>query len=79
MEKISTQDLLLLHAYGETTNEQQEFLAREMAANPALHEELMEIISTKAGLNSAMKSPSETSVRIVMEHSFKTEHLQETE
>lgn len=77
MEKISTQNLLLLHAYGETTPEQKEFLAGQMAANPALQEELSEILSGMNMLDSKLKSPSNTSVRIVMEHSYKTEHLQE--
>lgn len=77
MEKISTQDLLLLHAYGETTSEQEERLAREIAANPSLREELMEILETSKMLNGQLKSPSATSVKIIMEHSHKTEHLQE--
>ena len=77
MEKISTQNLLLLHAYGETTPEQKEFLAQQMAVNPALQEELSEILSTLSTLDSKLMSPSNTSVRIVMEHSYKTEHLQE--
>lgn len=77
MEKISTQNLLLLHAYGETNPEQKEFLAEQLAVNPALQEDLSEILSTLNTLDSKLKSPSNTSVRIVMEHSYKTEHLQE--
>ena len=77
MEQTSTQDLLILHAYGETTLEQREHLATLLANDENLKEELMEIISTKRELTSQMKSPSQTSVRIIMEHSYKTEHLQE--
>lgn len=77
MKQTSTQDLLVLHAYGETNIEQKEFLATEVAKGETLQEELMELILAKRLLNSKMKSPSETSLRIIMEHSYKTEHLQE--
>jgi len=77
MERTSTQDLLILHAYGETSPEQREFLATQLAMNENLQEELMDIIRTKRELTSQTKSPSQTSLRIIMEHSYKTEHLQE--
>ena len=77
MKTNSTLDLLLLHAYGETTLEERELLAAELSENEILQEELMEMVQTKRQLNSQMKSPSETSLRIIMEHSYKTEHLQE--
>lgn len=77
MEQTSTLDLLILHTYCETNLEQREYLATQLANNETLQEELMEIISTKRALTSKMKSPSETSVRIIMEHSYKTEHVQE--
>jgi hypothetical protein len=77
MEQTSTQELLVLHAYGETTEGHKAFLAKELAKDPALQEDLMEVIRAKRHLNSKMKSPSPTSVRIIMEHSYKTEHLQE--
>lgn len=77
MEQTSTQDLLVLHAYGETTLEQREFLATELANDENLQDELMELIRTKRELTSKLKSPSATSIRIIMEHSHKTEHLQE--
>ena len=77
MGKNSTQDLLILHAYGETTLEQREFLAILLATDENLQEELMEIIQTNRELTAQLKSPSQTSVRIIMGHSYKTEHLQE--
>ena len=77
MEQTSTHDLLILHAYGETTLEQRAYLPTQLAINENLQEELMEIIGTKRQLTAQMKSPSKTSVRIIMEHSHKTEHLQE--
>jgi hypothetical protein len=73
----STQNLLVLHAYNETTETQTQHLAKEMAASETLHEELMELVKAKKQLNRLMKSPSETSIRIIMEHSHKTEHLHE--
>lgn len=77
MKTNSTLDLLLLHAYGETTLEERELLAAELSENENLQEELMEMVQTKRQLNNQMKSPSKTSLRIIMEHSYKTEHLQE--
>ena len=77
MITTSTPNLLLLHAYGETTEEQKEVLATELIKDPSLHEEMIAVIKTKRLLSREMKSPSITSVRIIMEHSYKTEHLQE--
>ena len=77
MIQTSTPNLLLLHAYGETTEEQKEVLATELIKDPVLHEEFVTVIKSKRALNNEMKSPSNTSVRIIMEHSYKTEHLQE--
>ncbi|HRG88154.1 MAG TPA: hypothetical protein PLW44_03980 [Chitinophagales bacterium] len=77
MEQISTHDLLVLHAYGETTLEQREHLANLLANDENLQDELMEIVSTQRELNSRLKSPSATSIRIIMEHSHRTEQLQE--
>ncbi|MCW5906593.1 MAG: hypothetical protein KIS94_01955 [Chitinophagales bacterium] len=77
MIQTSTQNLLVLHAYGETTESQKQQLAREMATNESLHEELMELVRAKRELNRKLLSPSESSIRIIMEHSNKTEYLQE--
>ena len=77
MIQNSTQNLLLLHAYGETSDDQKGYLAKELAKDPALHEELVEMIRAKKLLAGELKSPSATSIRIIMEHSYKTEHMQE--
>jgi hypothetical protein len=77
MIQTSTPNLLLLHAYGETTEEQKEVLATELIKDPSLHEEMIAVIKSKRLLNREMISPSNTSVRIIMEHSYKTEHMQE--
>lgn len=77
MIQTSTQNLLVLHTYNETTEAQKQQLGSEMATSESLHEELMELVKAKKQLNRLMKSPSETSIRIIMEHSHKTEHLHE--
>ncbi len=77
MLQFSTQNLLTLHAYGETSESQKQTLVGEIAANPELHQNLMELIKAKRQLNAKMMSPSETSIRIIMNHSYRTEHLQE--
>ncbi len=77
MRQNSTQDLLLLHLYNETTPQQDVSLARELANNESLQQERIELQETQALLNSKFKSPSLTSLRIIMEHSYKTERLQE--
>lgn len=75
MVQTSTQNLLVLHAYNETTPEQKQQLAKELALNETLHEELMELLRGKKLLDSKMKSPSETSVQIILRHSCKEESI----
>jgi hypothetical protein len=77
MVQNSTYQLLVLHAYGETTEAQKMELAEAVAKNESLHEELMEMLRAKKELNNSFLSPSETSIRIIMDYSHKTEHLQE--
>jgi hypothetical protein len=77
MKQTSTPDLLVLHAYGETTDAQKELLASEFSKETSLQEDLMEFIRVKRQLNSRILSPCSTSLRIILEHSYKTEHLQE--
>jgi anti-sigma factor RsiW len=77
MEQTSTLDLLTLHVYGETSLEEREHLAQLLAEDDNLQEQLMELVQTKRELNSFMKKPSDTSLRIIMEHSRKSEQLQE--
>ncbi len=77
MPQTSTQDLLLLYAYGETTPEQQARLAMEMAKDPSLREQLDEIIATQKMLNAKRLSPSSTSLDLIMKHSHESEQLQE--
>ena len=75
MENNSTLDLLTLHVYQETTESQVDFLAKKLATDFTVQEELMELLRAKKALNKKMMSPSQTSVRIIMEYSHKTERL----
>ena len=75
MKHTSTQNLLVLHTYGETTPQQEVELVEALANNEALQAELLELEQAKEVLTSKMKSPSLTSLRIIMEHSNKTEQL----
>ncbi len=77
MKQTSTQDLLTLHIYGETTAEQKEQLARLLANDETLQAELAELSQAKQELGRKMKSPSLTSLRIIMDYSHKTEQLHE--
>lgn len=75
MKHTSTQDLLVLHTYGETTPQQEVELMEALANNEALQAELLELEQAKDILTSKMKSPSLTSLRIIMEYSQRTEQL----
>jgi len=77
MKQNSTQDLLMLHLYNETTPAEKVVVAKELAQNESLQAEFQELQKTQRSLASDLKSPSLTSLRIIMEYSYKTERLQE--
>lgn len=77
MTQISTRNLLVLHAYGETTPEQAERVHIALAEDDSLQAEFLELMQTQEQLFTLRRGPSSTSVRIIMDHSHKTEHLQE--
>jgi hypothetical protein len=77
MRQNFTHHLLVLHSYNESSKDEKELLAKELSKDELLQEEQAAIIKTKRMLSGKMMKPSQTSVRIIMEHSFKTEHLQE--
>jgi hypothetical protein len=77
MKQNFTHQLLILHAYNETGKHERETLTKELSKNELLQEEMAAIMKTKRMLNGKTMRPSQTSVRIIMEHSYKTEHLQE--
>lgn len=77
MIQSSTSDLLILLAYGELPDAEATSLRARIATDPALAAEWDTIRLTIDELTSTSYTPSETSTKIVMEHSCKTEHLQD--
>ena len=77
MKQTSTPNLLILHAYEETSLNQREALAFDLAKDESMQQELIEMLAMKQKLKCLNKQPSLTSIRIIMEHSHKTEHLHE--
>ena len=77
MKQNFTHQLFILHVYNETNEEQKEVLRMEFCKNSNLYEEFIDAKRVKKMLNDKIKSPSATSLRIIMEHSRKTEQLQE--
>ena len=69
--------LLPLYLYNEATEEQQLQLAEALLTDEALKQELDDMLRAKKWLNRKQKSPSASSIRIIMQHSAQTEHLQE--
>ncbi len=77
MVQQSTFDQLLLMAYGELNHEDARALQEQIKADNDLTVEWHSILRLTGKLDKAIISPSETSLKIVLEHSYKTEHLQE--
>lgn len=77
MVQISTSDQLLLMAYGELNNEDARTLQEQLKSDNDLAKEWHSILRLTGKLDKVSLSPSETSLKIVLEHSYKTEHLQE--
>lgn len=77
MIQSSTSDLLILLAYGELPENEAAALQAQIAAEPALAAEWEAVRQTIDELSTISLSPSETSTKIVLEHSCKTEHLQD--
>ena len=72
MRHISTRNLVVKKLYGETTNHENELLNSESEKNWKLPEELEAFKEVKQKLESETYKPSNTSIRIIMEHSRKT-------
>lgn len=77
MVQLSTSDQLLLMAYGELNSRDARALQEKIQADAELAKEWHSILRLTGRLDKVIDSPSETSLRIVLEHSYKTEHLQE--
>ena len=77
MIQLSTSDQLLLMAYGELDSKDARTLQAQIQADEELAKEWYSILRLTGRLDKLSVSPSETSLKIVLEHSYKTEHLQE--
>ena len=77
MTQLSTSDQLLLMAYGELGGDEARALQEQLRTDKELATEWYAILRLTGHLNKAVFEPSQTSLRIVLEHSSHTEHLQE--
>lgn len=77
MIQSSTSDKLILLAYGELNGAEASDLLAQISADAELVREWENIKQMTSELSADNCSPSETSLKIVLEHSFKTEHMQE--
>jgi hypothetical protein len=64
-------------AYGELNSEDARALQEQLKSDDEMAREWYSILRLTGQLDKLTLSPSETSLRIVLEHSYKTEHLQE--
>ena len=77
MKQISTSNQLLSLAYDELTAPEAALLRSEIANDETLSQEWHTIRQMKAELNSLTRSPSRTSLSIILDHSLHSEQLQE--
>ena len=77
MIQSSTSDQLILLAYGELTGAESSALLSRIGTEPELAREWDSLKEIRSELSDAIVSPSDTSLKIVLEHSCKTEHIQE--
>lgn len=75
MNEISTHNLLLQLAYEELSEPLAAELLNKIAQDSNLQNEWEAILAAKEELKFTVKKPSETSLKIIMEHSHKTEHI----
>ena len=77
MKQLSTSDQILLMAYGELDSQNARKLQQQIETDPELFKEWQSVNMLVNELDNMALTPSETSLKIVLEHSYKTEHLQE--
>jgi hypothetical protein len=77
MATLSTFDQLLLMAYGELSSVDARSLQDQIKTDNDLAKEWHSILRLTGRMDNIIYSPSDTSLKIVIEHSYKTEHLQE--
>jgi hypothetical protein len=76
MDKIFTQEDILLFIYGEMPSKLQREFVRAMSSNPSLKEQYLQVHSTVDLLDGELLSPSSTSVSIIMEQSHDSPTLE---
>jgi len=74
MTNISTQELIS-HLYNESSDEQQLAIYDALSESPELLDEMHSLAHTKTLLSGKMLSPSNTSIKIILQHSYKTEDI----
>jgi hypothetical protein len=77
MIQSSTYDQLILLAYGELNGAEASALLARIGADAELAGQWDTIKNLTGELDKGMVAPSDTSLKIVLEYSNKTEHLQE--
>jgi len=75
MNQISTLNQLVQLAYGELSEQESLILLEKIAQDETLQREWETILATKEELKFSKKIPSKTSLRIILDHSHKTEHI----
>ena len=78
MTRDSTYNSLLLLKYGELSSAEHAALFTRTCASPEAASYQNEINLTTPLLDGELYRPSHTSLKIVLQHSCKTEHLQES-
>jgi hypothetical protein len=76
MKHISSNNQLVQLAYGELKSGDAEQLKAQMAEDALLAKEWETISNMTVELGKVQLAPSDTSLKIILEHSYKTEHLQ---
>ena len=77
MKQLSTSDKLILLAYGELDRQSTLSLLELIQTDQQLATEWDSVRTMVGELDNMVLTPSDTSFKIVLEHSYKTEHLQE--
>ena len=77
MKQVSTSDQLLLLSYGELARQDALKLQEHIICDNDLAFQWDSLCHMVSEMDRLVFGPSDTSLRIVLEHSYKTEHLQE--
>ena len=76
MAQDFTYNNLILLAYGEIAQDQQSAMLSHTLCDEQLSEKFATILNVKDRLDADMKSPSDTSLQIIMQHSRDTRELE---